>query len=122
MPLASGGRLENDPAAMSERHPANPCSLGQLFLSALLAGAIFLAALLSSSPEWHEFLHPDASAMHVCLVTFAAAGQCEASVTSPVLTAPFLLAVFNIQPPAEIFSLPPNRDFSLLEHAPPSLA
>ncbi|HEY3662641.1 MAG TPA: hypothetical protein VGL24_05760 [Chthoniobacterales bacterium] len=96
---------------MSARHPASPCSLGQLLLSALVTGAIFLAALLGSSPGWHEALHPAESAAHVCLVTFTAAGQCEASVTPPVLTAPAFLASFNVLPPAGIFSHPPNHDF-----------
>ncbi|MEO8045363.1 MAG: hypothetical protein ABI674_10710 [Spartobacteria bacterium] len=104
------------------RHPAKRRPLGQACLSALLSGAIFLAALLSSAPAWHESLHSDKSATHVCLVTFSAAGQCELAAVPPGLESPTLPMVFGDQLSAVTFSLPNPQHFSLLEHAPPSFA
>jgi hypothetical protein len=98
------------------------CSLGHCSLAALLAFAVLVATLLSSSPALHERLHSDATATHLCVVTLFASGQCESVSAPPVFappeTAP-LLATVPV-PPAQ--SLAPAHFFALLEHAPPVIA
>jgi hypothetical protein len=97
-------------------------SLGKFFLGAFLAIALFVAGLLSASPALHEHLHSDASATHLCVVTLFASGHCEASSLPPVFTAPDPLPALGVLPLSAATSFSKARFFSLLEHAPPSLA
>jgi hypothetical protein len=97
-------------------------SLGRFFLAASLVATLVAAGLLSVSPALHEHLHRDATAIHLCVATLFASGHCQAAGPLPVFAAPdalLLLAVLPL-PPVSFFSC--ARFFSLLEHAPPSLA
>ena len=97
-------------------------SLGRFCLAAILAVSLLAAGLLSASPALHEHLHHDVNATHLCVVMLFASGHCEATGALPVSAAPSALSLFAVLPlpPAPCFSK--GRFFSLLEHAPPSLA
>jgi hypothetical protein len=107
---------------MPARHDQRFHSLGRFFLAALLALAVVAAALLSVSPRWHERLHPDTTTIHLCVVTLFASGHCESATTAPVFTPPDALPIFASRPLPAAPSLASAHFFSLLEHAPPSLA
>lgn len=106
------------PARSDERY----YSLGRLCLSALLAFALIAAALLSVSPGWHERLHPDGATTHHCVVTLFASGHCESAATVPVLAPPDAFPILATLPLPSAPLLFAAHFFSLLEHAPPSLA
>lgn len=97
-------------------------SLGRIYLGALLALAVVIAALLSASPALHERLHSDATATHLCVVTLFASGQCEAVSAPPVLVPPEVLPLLATLPVPPVPSLAAAHFFALLEHAPPALA
>ena len=120
--LAVWDRVRKAPPAMFACQEKRFGSLGRFFLAVLLTVALLAAGLLSVSPALHEYLHHDAAATHSCVVTLFASGHCEAAGPLPVFAAPDalpLLAVLPL-PTAPFFSC--ARFFSLLEHAPPSLA
>jgi len=120
--LAVWDRVRKAPPAMFACQKKRSESLGRFFLALLLAIALLAAGLLSVSPALHERLHHDPAATHSCVVTLFASGHCEAAGPLPVFAAPDalpLLAVLPL-PAAPFFSC--ARFFSLLEHAPPSLA
>ena len=107
---------------MLQRVPQLCWSLGRLAIAALLAGTMLAAALLSVAPAWHEYLHPDTTTSHLCVVTFFASGHCESTNAAPLAGAPaepVLLATLTIP---EVSGLPRTDFFARLEHAPPSLA
>ena len=118
--LAVWDCLRKAPPAMFACQKKRFGSLGRFFLALLLTVALLAAGLLSVSPALHEHLHHGAT--HSCAATLFASGHCEAAGPLPVFTAPDalpLLAVLPL-PAAPFFSC--ARFFSLLEHAPPSLA
>lgn len=98
------------------------CSLGRFHLSALLALAIVIAAMLSVSPALHERLHPDATTTHLCVATLFAAGHCEAVSAPPVCARPEALPLPGSLPVTPVPFLATAHFFALLEHAPPALA
>ena len=114
--------MRKAPPAMPARHAERFYSLGRTCLSALLALALLAATLLSVSPGWHERLHPDAATTHLCIVTIFASGHCESATAALVFAPPDALPILAALPlPAAPF-LSTTHFFSLLEHAPPSLA
>jgi hypothetical protein len=107
---------------MRARDDENPFSLGRFGLVAFLALTIFAAALLSAAPGLHEYLHPETTSTHLCIVTLFASGQCHATTAAPVCVAPAALPFLAILPSAVAALFPGEHFFSLLEHAPPSFA
>ena len=103
-------------------HKERSESLGGFFLAALLAVALLAAGLLSVSPALHEHLHRDTTATHLCVVTLFASGHCEAAGPLPVFLAPVALPLLAVLPLSAAPSFSSASFFSLLEHAPPSLA
>jgi hypothetical protein len=97
-------------------------SLGKFCLAAIILVALLAAGLLSASPELHEHLHRDAPATHLCVVTLFASGHCEAAGPLPVFAPPDALPLLAVLPLAAASCFSKARFFSLLEHAPPSLA
>ena len=122
LPLAIDEAIRKTPPAMESCPNERPCSLGISSLYAFLALAVVVATLLSSSPGWHERLHPDATTPHLCAVTLFASGHCESANAAPVFAPPDALPVFASRPrPAALF-LSTAHFCSLLEHAPPAFA
>ncbi|MBA3544572.1 MAG: hypothetical protein H0T83_09075 [Chthoniobacterales bacterium] len=97
-------------------------SLGRFGLALLLAVTILAAALLSSSPACHEQLHPDVRSSHLCVATLFATGQCDSAAIASIVTAPSTLSLLASLPSLAVPHLSGRHFFSLLEHAPPSLA
>jgi hypothetical protein len=103
-------------------HKERSKSLGRFFLAAPLVVTLLAAGLLSVSPALHEHLHPDTTTTHLCVVTLFASGQCEAVGSPPVFAPPDALPLLAVLPLPAPPSFSSARFFSLLEHAPPSLA
>ena len=87
--------------------------------------AAFLTALaLTTVPQWHEWIHPDAnSPRHECAVTLINSGGCEKIVTAPLVAVPVPVFHFCFVPalhPAWVAS--PFVCARILEHAPPAIA
>jgi hypothetical protein len=87
------------------------------FLSAFL-----FAVVLSAAPQLHERIHQPDGATHQCAVTLLTAGNCEHTPCDTIALAP---------PPPRPASVPFHRhfqsvsarlEFSLLEHAPPTIS
>ncbi|HEY2713542.1 MAG TPA: hypothetical protein VGI60_13590 [Chthoniobacterales bacterium] len=107
---------------MRQRRAEYSLFSGRFGLGAILGLTILAAALLSSSPQLHEKIHPDSAATHQCAVSLFASAQCEATPLVSVPVAPNEIP--NCAPfdcPA-VLALPRLRFFALLEHAPPALA
>jgi hypothetical protein len=97
-------------------------SLGRFCLAALLVVTLLAAGLLNVSPGWHERFHPDTATTHLCVVTLFASGHCESATPAPVFAPPAALPLLATLPLPATPSLSTAHFFSLLEHAPPSLA
>jgi hypothetical protein len=94
----------------------------------LALAQIFIITLLASSPELHEYFHPDShndsDHHHHCLATDFQSGLIEQPVVVPVVAPSFAPACFEIVafPASARHSLPHHLCGSLLEHGPPALA
>jgi hypothetical protein len=97
-------------------------SSGRIGLGAILLLTILAAALLSSSPQLHEKIHPDSATGHQCAVSLFASAQCEATPLVPIPIAPNDIPNCALFDCPAVLALPRLRFFSLLEHAPPALA
>jgi hypothetical protein len=54
----------------------------ELFLTVLIAVAVFAMGLIAASPELHADIHHDATdANHVCAITLASTGYCDTAAT-----------------------------------------
>lgn len=85
-------------------------------------GAFLFAAVLSATPQLHERIHQPDGATHQCAVTLLTAGSCEHTPSATVTLAP---------PPPRPATAPfhchfelvsAHLEFSLLEHAPPTIS
>ena len=92
-------------------------------VSAAFLGAILLTLVLSAIPQLHERIHQtSSSANHECAVTLLTSGNYQHTVSDTIAIAP--------PPPpaafAHIFSrlqlASARLEFSLLEHAPPTIS
>jgi hypothetical protein len=87
--------------------------------------AAFLSALaLSVSPQWHEFLHPNAkAAQHECAVTLISSGNYQQPAPAPLVIAPAPALHFSFVPALNpVWVASPFIGARIFEHAPPALA
>jgi hypothetical protein len=93
------------------------------FLGATFAA--FLTALaLSTVPQWHEWIHPDAnSPRHECAVTLIHSGGYEKIAVAPLVAAPVPVFHFCFVPALRpVWVASPFVCAGILEHAPPAIA
>jgi hypothetical protein len=90
--------------------------------SACLAAVVF-ACVLSAIPQLHEEIHGvSGGANHECAVTLFSSGNCQhtpnptISLAPPAPPASFVLALASFQ------LVSAHLEFSVLEHAPPSVS
>ncbi len=89
---------------------------------AVLASAAFLWTLaLSSSPQLHQRVHPDANQVeHTCAATFVASGNYNHSPANALLIrAPVPLGDFDIPTLSPRWIQPVFLIAAIFEHAPP---
>ena len=91
-------------------------------VAAGFVGAFLFALVLSAAPQLHERIHQPTGTTHECAVTMIASGNCAHT--------PFaVITIARPSPrPASRFSEPEFQlvssrlEFSLLEHAPPTIS
>ena len=87
-----------------------------------LVGAFLFAVVLSAAPQLHERIHQPTGASHECVVTLLTAGNCQHTSCDSIANA--------VRPPEPSFAFfcsysdlaSARSEFSLLEHAPPSIS
>jgi hypothetical protein len=87
--------------------------------------AAFLTVLaLSTVPQWHERIHPDAtSPRHECAVTLINSGGYEKIAAAPLVAVPVPVFHFCFVPALHpVWVASPFVCARLLEHAPPATA
>lgn len=84
--------------------------------------AFLFTLVLAAAPQLHERIHQPTSATHECAVTLLASGNCAHTPSAAIAITP------PLPQPAYRFSQPgfplvsPRLEFSLLEHAPPTIS
>ena len=92
-------------------------------VSALGITCAFLFTIaLSDAPRLHEHFHKAFGPDHECAVTMFLSGACDHLANGAPLAGPVALTWTSFFVPRQFPSLEANLEFSLLEHAPPSLA
>ncbi len=88
----------------------------------LVAFAFLFTLALSDAPRLHERLHKALGPDHECAVTMVLSGSVGFSaVITPAAIVP-LLSTTTVLVVPPVLAAEPAFDFSLLEHAPPTLA
>jgi hypothetical protein len=85
-------------------------------------GAFLFALILSAAPHLHEIVHQPSGTTHQCVVTLLTAGSCDHAPCDAIAVAP--------RPPKPASTLFRRHfhfvstplEFSLLEHAPPTIS
>jgi len=85
--------------------------------------ALFCAVALSSSPQWHERVHPDAKQpQHECAITLIAAGNVHHAAPAPLCVRPLsLVEFFETSRLNPVWVPSPFLSARIFEHAPPVL-
>jgi hypothetical protein len=86
-------------------------------------GAVLFTLVLSAIPQLHERLHPRSSAAnHECAVTLLTSGNYQHTLIETIAIAPppSPTAFAHISSRFQLDS--PRLEFSLLEHAPPTIS
>jgi hypothetical protein len=92
-------------------------------VSALGITCAFLFTIaLSDAPRLHDYFHKALGPDHECAVTMFLSGACDHLANGAPLAGPVALTWTSFFVPRQFPSLEANLEFSLLEHAPPSLA
>jgi hypothetical protein len=93
-------------------------------IASSICAAFLLALSLSVSPQWHEFMHPDAKAgQHECAVTLIGSGNVQHSAPAPLVVAPAPALQFSFVPALHpVWVASPFIGARIFEHAPPALA
>jgi hypothetical protein len=87
------------------------------FLSAFL-----FAVVLSAAPQLHERIHQPDGATHQCAVTLLTAGNCEHTPCDTIALAPPPPRPASVSFHRHFQSVSARLEFSLLEHAPPTIS
>lgn len=91
------------------------------FVAGLASAAFLWTLILSTSPQLHERLHPDANRVdHSCAVTFVASGNFNHSPVTLLIKTPVPTSEFIIPELTPLWIEPFFLLASVFEHAPPA--
>jgi hypothetical protein len=85
-----------------------------------VALAVFTASVLAVAPQLHQRIH--GAAQHECAVSLIAAGKYDHAPATASAVVPDHDFAETTFPPRHLQVTTPALDFSLLEHAPPSIS
>jgi hypothetical protein len=103
--------------------PSNDRRLLRVLIAAGCIGALVLALVLSAAPQLHEELHVlSGAANHECAVTLLISGNYQHTPTVTISFAPPSPPATFIHVPDSFQLVSARLEFSLLEHAPPTVS
>jgi hypothetical protein len=95
----------------------------QAVLAAGLIGAVLFALVLGATPQLHERLHQaSSSANHVCAVTLLTSGNYQHTLGVAIAIAPPAPPTAFTHISTRFHFVSAHLEFSLLEHAPPTVS
>jgi hypothetical protein len=108
---------------MSERLSASKGFAIRAVIASACFAAVLFACVLSAIPELHEQIHcVTGGSNHECAVTLFSAGNCQHTPSTTISLAPPTPPA-SFAPASSSFQLvSAHLEFSLLEHAPPSVS
>ena len=90
------------------------------FVALVVALAIFVASVLAVAPQLHQRIH--GAAQHECAVSLIASGKYDHAPPAASTVAPYNCLSEAIFLPRKLQITTAALEFSLLEHAPPSVS
>jgi hypothetical protein len=107
----------------TEMSPSNDRCVLRILTAAGCIGALILALVLSAVPQLHEELHGvSGAANHECAVTLLTSGNYQHTPTVTISLLPPRPPAMFAHTLASFRLVSTHLEFSLLEHAPPSVS